>query len=105
MLDKSLTDFFRLTEKQKTILDKFGLKTVRDLLWHFPSRYEGFAGRKAIADLLVNERASIHARVIKIEAKKLFRKKISIAIATVSDGTGSQTVAIAILIFFRKSFF
>src|SRR3990167_7578901 len=93
MLDDALIKYFpKLTERQIGILNKFGLKTVRDLLWHFPSRYEGFAGRKAIADLLVNERASIHARVIKIEAKKLFRKKISIAIATVSDGTGSLQI-------------
>ena len=92
MLDNPLENYFRLTERQKTILEKFGLKTIRDLLWHFPSRYEGFAGRKAIADISAGERASVHARVIKIEAKKLFRKKINIAIATVSDGTGSLQI-------------
>ncbi|MBI2024179.1 ATP-dependent DNA helicase RecG [Candidatus Giovannonibacteria bacterium] len=92
MLENPLENYFKLTLRQKNILHKLGLKTVKDLLWHFPSRYEGFAGRKAIADLLANERASIHARVIKIEAKKLFRKKINIAIATVSDGTGSLQI-------------
>src|SRR3989344_410467 len=92
MLNSPLSNHFRLTERQKTILNKFGLKTVRDLLWHFPSRYEGFAGRKAIADLVVGERASVHARVIKTEAKKTFRKKIRIAQTLVSDGTGSLKI-------------
>ncbi|MDP3784659.1 MAG: ATP-dependent DNA helicase RecG [bacterium] len=92
MLDSPLSDYFRLNERQVHVLDKFGLKTVRDLLWHFPARYEGFAGRKAIADLIAEERASIHARVIKIEAHKTFRKKIRIAEATVSDGTGSLRI-------------
>src|SRR3989344_366563 len=92
MLNSPLSNHFRLTERQKTILNKFGLKTVRDLLWHFPSRYEGFAGRKAIADLVAEERASVHARVIIIEAQKTLRKKIRIAKAAVSDGTGSLRI-------------
>ena len=92
MLDSPLSNYFRLTEKQLKILGKFGLNTVRDLLWHFPSRYEGFAGKKAIVNLVPNERASIHARVIKTEAKKTFRKRIKIASATVSDETGSLEI-------------
>src|SRR3989344_2931452 len=92
MLDEPLTNYFKLTEKQVGILDRFGLKTVRDLLWHFPSRYEGFAGRKAITDLVPNERASIHARVVKTEAKKTFRKRIKIASAIVADGTGTMRI-------------
>src|SRR3989338_4105439 len=92
MLDNPLSNYFRLTDKQLKILGKFGLNTVRDLLWHFPSRYEGFAGRKTIAGLILGERASIHARVIKTEAKKTFRKRIKIASANVSDGTGSLEI-------------
>src|SRR3989338_9417815 len=92
MLDTPLSNHFRLTERQIGILNKFGLKTARDLLWHFPSRYEGFAGRKAIADLVADERASVYARVIKTEAKKTFRKKISLAQTLVSDGTGSLKI-------------
>src|SRR3989338_5893788 len=93
MLDSPLSNYFRLTEKQLKILGKFGLNTVRDLLWHFPSRYEGFAGKKAIVNLVPNERASVHARVIKTEAKKTFRKKINIASAMVADGTGTLRIA------------
>ncbi|MBI2609826.1 ATP-dependent DNA helicase RecG [Candidatus Giovannonibacteria bacterium] len=92
MLDSPLSNYFRLTQKQIVILNKIGLKTVRDLLWHFPRYYEGFAGRKAIADLIPDERASIHARVIKTEAKKTFRKRINIAKVLVSDGTGALEI-------------
>ena len=76
MLDSPLSNYFRLTERQILILKKFGLQIVRDLLWHFPVRYEGFAGRKAVADLVAGERASVHGRVIKTEAKKTFRKNL-----------------------------
>src|SRR3989344_3942853 len=41
---------------------------------------------------ILGERASIHARVIKTEAKKTFRKRIKIASANVSDGTGSLEI-------------
>src|SRR3989344_340830 len=92
MLDSPLSNYFRLTERQILILKKFGLQIVRDLLWHFPVRYEGFAGRKAVADLVAGERASVHGRVIKTEAKKTFRKKISLAQTLISDGTGSLKI-------------
>jgi len=36
-------------------LSKFGLKTIKDLLWHFPSRYEDFSQIMRIAELKVGE--------------------------------------------------
>src|SRR3972149_6853917 len=92
MLNSPLSNYFRLTDKQLKILGKFGLNCVRDLLWHFPSRYEGFAGRKTIAELIPGERASIHVGVVKTETKKTCRKRIKIASATVSDETGSLEI-------------
>ena len=39
---------FRLSPRQKTALGKIGLKTIKDLLFYFPSRYENFSERKNI---------------------------------------------------------
>lgn len=92
MLSSPLSNHFRLTERQIRILNKFGLHTLRDLLWHFPTRYESFAKPKAIADLTEDEEASIHARVLKTRAEKTWRKKVRLAEVLVSDGTGSLRI-------------
>lgn len=92
MLSSPLANYFRLTPKQIQALNHFGLKTVRDLLWHFPFRYEALGERKAIADLTEGEEASVHARVIKIKTSKSWRRKLNIAEAHIADGTGAMRV-------------
>src|SRR3989344_4942846 len=48
-LSSTLFEHFRLTDAQKAALGKLGIKTVRDLLYHLPSRYEaaGQEGKSA----------------------------------------------------------
>ena len=38
-LNSPIEDNFRLAESQKSALKKLGIKTVADLLYHFPVRY------------------------------------------------------------------
>lgn len=72
-----------------TRLEKLGLKTVRDLLWHFPSRYEDFSTISSIADLVPGEAATIQGVIQDIKILRSFRKKMFIIQATVADATGS----------------
>lgn len=91
-LDDLLVYHLMLTEKQKELTEKAGFKTVRDLLWHFPSRYEEFAHPKAIADLEVEDEAQVTGRVIQSKIQKTWRKRISIAHTLLSDGTGTLRI-------------
>lgn len=75
-----------------TRLEKLGLKTVRDLLWHFPSRYEDFSTISNIADLIPGEAATIQGVIHEIKILRSFRKKMFIIQATVVDNTGSIRV-------------
>ncbi len=90
MLSSPLTNYFRLTPAQTQALNRFGLKTARDLLWHFPFRYEQFGDQKAIADLTEGEEASVHARVVKTKTSKSWKRKLNIAEADLADGTGAM---------------
>ncbi|AKM78629.1 MAG: ATP-dependent DNA helicase [Candidatus Wolfebacteria bacterium GW2011_GWC2_46_275] len=72
-----------------TRLEKLGLKTVKDLLWHFPSRYEDFSKITNIADLIPGEPATIQGVIHDIKILRSFRKKMFIIQATVVDNTGS----------------
>ncbi len=70
-------------------LKKLGLITVRDLLFHFPARYEDFSHIYNIADLIPNQEATVRARVDEIDGRRAFRRNLYIVEALISDETGS----------------
>lgn len=80
--------FTRLNPAQKQGLAKLGIKTVRNLLYHFPARYVGTLPDKFVSNLVVGEQATIYGRVVKNTIKKAWRKKIPIAEMVVEDHTG-----------------
>ncbi len=88
----ALNNHLRLTEKQKNILERAGFKTVRDLLWHFPARYEKFHIPKAAADLAEGDEAAVSGRVISSKTLKTWRRRMAIAETIVSDGTGTLRI-------------
>jgi ATP-dependent DNA helicase RecG len=99
MLDSFLINELRLTEYQKKALNNASLKTIKDLLWHFPSRYEEFADLKAIADLTEGAEATICGKILEIKAEKTWWKKLTIAEAVLSDGSGEIN-----LVWFRQPY-
>jgi ATP-dependent DNA helicase RecG len=70
-------------------LEKMGIKTVRDLLWHFPSRYEDFSKVYAIAELEPGQQATIQGIVEDVQNKRSWRRAMSIVEATIADESGS----------------
>jgi len=63
-------------------LENLGIKTVGDLLWHFPSRYEDFSKMYQIAELEPGQQATIQAAVEDIRVR---RTKRGISIVEVCD--------------------
>ncbi len=86
--DTPLENLFRLTPKQKKALQNLGLKTVENLLYHFPFRYENPADLKNIADIITGDKIRVWGKVKKIDYEKTWKKKMNIAYATVEDQTG-----------------
>lgn len=78
----------RLSPPQKKALDRLGIKTVKDLLYHFPTRYGSTAEARRISDLVPEEEAAIFGKVLKIETTKSFRSRIPMGKATIADDTG-----------------
>src|SRR5579864_8702005 len=70
-------------------LDVLGLKTARDLLWDFPSRYEDFSKIYSVSDLEPGQQATIQGVVEEVHASESWRKHMSIVDATIADETGS----------------
>ncbi|MFH1896175.1 MAG: ATP-dependent DNA helicase RecG [bacterium] len=64
-------------------LIKLNIKTVGDLLYHFPARYQDFGAVKLISELVAGEPATIKAQVLEIRniytkyGKKLTKAKVA----------------------------
>ncbi|MGB9680957.1 MAG: ATP-dependent DNA helicase RecG [Minisyncoccia bacterium] len=70
-------------------LSRLSIKTIKDLLYYFPFRYEDFSNIKKIADLQAEEKISIVAQVKKVGLRRTWRKKMFIVEADLEDETGS----------------
>ena len=83
---------FRLTTQHKTALEKLNIHTVRDLLFHFPSRYEDVGVARHIADIVAGETVTVYGELANLEKKLSWRTKRYVVEATLSDPTGSILV-------------
>ena len=70
-------------------LEKMGIKTVRDLLWHFPVRYEDYSKIYTIAELEPGQQATIQGIVEEVHARRSYRRAMNIVEAVIADETGS----------------
>src|SRR5271170_2399607 len=68
-------------------LEKLGLMTVRDLLWHFPSRYEDYSKVYSIAELEPGQQATIRGVVDDVTTGRSWRRQMSIVEAVIRDDT------------------
>ena len=70
-------------------LHKLGIKTVRDLLWHFPARYEDFSQIVEINDLVFEQKGTIQGTVVKIDSRRIFPRRLTIVEAIIEDDSGT----------------
>jgi len=89
-------DFALPVEKLKNVgarnlprLHKLGIKTLRDLLWHIPSRYEDYSQIIPINDLVFEQKATIQGTVVKIDSRRIFPRRLVIIEAIIEDDSGS----------------
>lgn len=84
-LSTSLDKIKGVGEKTALQLSQAGLKTVGDLIYFFPRRYEDFSNLSNIVDLKPGK-VTIRARVEDINTKQV-RRGMRITTATLADGT------------------
>jgi len=73
-----------------TKLKKLGVENVRDLLWHFPTRYEDFSRIVPIAELQAGQSATISGVIKKIDTKRTWKRHMVIVEAIVADESGGM---------------
>ncbi|MCB9806143.1 ATP-dependent DNA helicase RecG [Candidatus Nomurabacteria bacterium] len=91
-LDSKILDF-HLSELQKKALKKLKIEKVRDLLYHFPTRYGDTSQTNFVENLESGMQATLFGRVKNLKTGKTFRSKMSQATGTFYDDTGEIKVA------------
>ena len=68
--------------------EKIGIKTIRDLLWHFPSRYEDFSKIYHIGELEPGQQATVQATIEEVKSRRT-RRGFTIVEALLTDESGT----------------
>ncbi len=69
-------------------LKKLGIKTVRDLLFYFPARYEDFSNIIPVDQIKAGETVCVQGRIVSIENIQTYKKFMTITEAHLEDETG-----------------
>lgn len=88
-LNKSVATGSRAYKLYASRLEKLGIITFADFLFHLPSRYEDYTTISLIKDILPGQTVTIQGQVLDIKNNYLRGKRIkTMQRATVDDGTG-----------------
>src|SRR3989344_2960762 len=87
-LDTQLTELPTVGPKFAAKFRRLGITNVRDLLYHFPSRYEDWSEIAKIAELKLGEEKTIQGEIKEIEVKRAWKKRMLFVEATIADDSG-----------------
>lgn len=87
-LNSNIEENFRLADSQKKALKKLGIKTVEDLLYHFPVRYGDTSLKRNIGSLIPGEKVTIFGKISGLKMSKGFKSKIAMSQAHIQDESG-----------------
>jgi len=83
---------FRLTSDQKAALRRLGIHTIRDLLYHFPVRFDTAGASANAAGLVPGTKVTLIGTFHGLKAKKLWKSRRNATEGWFEDGTGRVKV-------------
>lgn len=87
-LNSNISELAGVGDSYAKKLKKFGIETVKDLLFYFPRRWDDFSKITPIRELKTGEQTSVRGTVFDIATKKS-RKGMPITEAIITDETGT----------------
>jgi len=75
-------------------LARLKIKTVGDLLYHFPFRYDDFSNFTPISALESNTQATIRGAVASVKNINIFKRRMTLTEAVIEDGAGNNIKSI-----------
>ncbi|HWU24272.1 MAG TPA: ATP-dependent DNA helicase RecG, partial [Candidatus Paceibacterota bacterium] len=86
--DAVLQHFPRLKADQKSALTRLDIRTIRDLLYHFPARYEASGPSGTVASVTAGTEVTLFGTIRKPETRKAWKSRRPMAEAWLEDSSG-----------------
>ncbi len=77
------------SQKLQNRLKKMGIKTIGDILFYFPHRYDDFSNLIAISQAKLNQVCSLQVKILEIKTRRTLKKKMFLTEALLGDETGT----------------
>lgn len=91
-LNQTIKSLPKIGDKIEKKLEKLGIKTINDLIFYFPYRYEKYETCENLNKIKVNIPINIKVKIDLIRNKRSLRRRMTITEAIVSDEHGSLEV-------------
>ncbi|MBU2068093.1 ATP-dependent DNA helicase RecG [Patescibacteria group bacterium] len=91
-LDTKIEEIKKVGPAYLKKLHKLNIKTIRDLFFHFPHRYDDFSQTTPISQLKEGQKATIEAKIVEIKNTRLYHKRMTLTDALVKDNSGTIKV-------------
>lgn len=88
-LETPLADIRGMNSRFLEKLKRLKITTVRELLWHLPTRYEDFSAIYPIGDLIPHQEATICGVVENIRSRRTWHRNLYLMEAEIADESGS----------------
>ncbi|MBI3442145.1 MAG: ATP-dependent DNA helicase RecG [Candidatus Sungbacteria bacterium] len=87
-LETRIEDVPKINKRIVPALKRLGIRTIRDLLFHFPARYDNFSNVKPISDVVAGETVTVEGVIKKISTGRTAHKRMALTEAIIEDETG-----------------
>ncbi len=91
-LSTPIENIARIGPVFKKKLKKLGIKTIQDLFFHFPHRYEDFSNLIPISEIKINEICTVHGKILEIKTTRTWKRRMFLTQAVIEDKTGAIKV-------------
>jgi len=88
-LSTSIENIPRIGPVYQRKLKRLGIKTVQDLFFHFPRRYEDFSNLIPISKVKINEICTVYGKILGIETKRTWKRRMFLTESVIEDKTGA----------------
>jgi ATP-dependent DNA helicase RecG len=88
----SIGEIPRVGAQYQKKLERLGIKTIEDLIYHFPHRYEDFSDLTPISDVKIEETVCVQGKILEIKNIRTWKKRMTITEAKIKDDSGEIRV-------------
>lgn len=91
-LNTSIEEIPRIGPVYQRRLKKMGIKTVQDILFHFPYRYDDFSKISLIAEVKAGEIFCVQGKILEIKTNRTWKRRMFLTNAILEDKSGAIKV-------------